>query len=343
MTGWSSRRYVSSASTSVHQVASRSASGQVSIRQADLGELEAPVAVLVPDRLVEEPRHLAEGVVGHRRGPRRRPSPPRATGASDRAGPRCARSGSRRSAPAGIVAGRAPRTKRAAFHSLLAKLRAFSSLAAPNCWSLPGRRAVDEGEAERVGARTRRSSPSGSTTLPFVLRHLLAVRVADEARQVDRVERRLAGQVDAEHHHPGDPEEDDVVAGLHDRARVVAARGRRSASGQPSVENGHRPELNQVSKMSGSWASSAAGRPHTSQAAGPSGSALTVDVAVRAVPGRDPVAPPQLARLRSSRGCWSASAPRPSRTARAGSASGRSASPRGRRPRAAPSGRTTGS
>ena len=48
------------------------------------------------------------------------------------------------------------------------------------------------------------------------------------------------------------------------------------SSGQPSVENGQRPELNQVSKMSGSCCSSAAGRPHTSQALGPAASAETV-------------------------------------------------------------------
>ena len=46
--------------------------------------------------------------------------------------------------------------------------------------------------------------------------------------------------------------------------------------------------------MSGSWTSSAAGRPHASQADGPAGSSVTRDVAVRAVPGRDPVTPPQL-------------------------------------------------
>ena len=48
--------------------------------------------------------------------------------------------------------------------------------------------------------------------------------------------------------------------------------------------------------MSGSWRSSAAGRPQTSQAAGPSVGRRDRDVAVRAVPGRDAVAPPQLAR-----------------------------------------------
>ena len=48
------------------------------------------------------------------------------------------------------------------------------------------------------------------------------------------------------------------------------------SSGQPRVENGHRPELNHVSKMSGSWVSSAAGRPHVSQADGPVSAAVSV-------------------------------------------------------------------
>ena len=39
-------------------------------------------------------------------------------------------------------------------------------------------------------------------------------------------------------------------------------------SGQPRVEKGHRPLLYHVSKMSGSWVSSAAGRPQVPQAAG---------------------------------------------------------------------------
>ena len=59
-------------------------------------------------------------------------------------------------------------------------------------------------------------------------------------------------------------------------ARVEAGRDRASSSGQPSVENGHSPELNQVSKMSGSWVSSAAGRPQASQAPGPAVAGLTV-------------------------------------------------------------------
>src|SRR3970040_2881295 len=46
--------------------------------------------------------------------------------------------------------------------------------------------------------------------------------------------------------------------------------------GQPSVKNGQRPELNQVSKRSGSWISSATGLPHSAQAVGPPSTSETV-------------------------------------------------------------------
>ena len=128
ITGCSSRRYVSSTSTSVHQVASRTSSRQRVVGQPDLGELEAPVAVLVPDRLVDEPGHLTEGVAGHRfvdrlgrrRGAREQPALGRSEVARGRAA--VAR------ASAGIAGGRAPTTNRVAFQSLFAKLRACSSL-----------------------------------------------------------------------------------------------------------------------------------------------------------------------------------------------------------------------
>ena len=51
-----------------------------------------------------------------------------------------------------MVAGRRPTTKRVAFHSLFAKLRAFSSLAAPEALVLAGRRAMDDREPKGVGA-----------------------------------------------------------------------------------------------------------------------------------------------------------------------------------------------
>ena len=199
--------------------------GAALVGEADLGQLEAPVAELAPDRLVQEPRHLAEGVPGDRLvdggggrgGARQEPALGGAEVRRSRAG------GARRRRRSS--AGRAPTTKRVAFHSLLAKFRACSSLASPKRWSLPG-------VAPWMTAKRSASAPASSMTPERVddvalrLRHLLAVRVADEPGQVDRVERLDAGQLEPEHHHPGDPEEDDVVAGLHDRGRVVASRGR---------------------------------------------------------------------------------------------------------------------
>ena len=116
------------------------------------------------------------------------------------------------------------------------------------------------------------------------------------------------GQLIAQHHHPGDPEEDDVVAGLHDRARVVAREVGVSA-GQPSVEKGHRPRAEP--RVEDVRVLLELGRRAAADVAGgrAPGSAGDRHVAVRAVPGRDAMAPPQLAAARSSRGCSSASAP----------------------------------
>ena len=58
--------------------------GQRLVGEADLRELEAPVAELGPDAVVQRPRDLAEVVVGDRPGRRRRSSPPPATGSSAR-------------------------------------------------------------------------------------------------------------------------------------------------------------------------------------------------------------------------------------------------------------------
>jgi hypothetical protein len=117
------------------------------------------------------------------------------------------------------------------------------------------------------------------------------VLVADHAVQDDRLEGRDAVvDVQAEHHHPGDPEEEDVVAGDQDGVRVElreavglfgpAERGERpQAGGEPGVQDVAvlRPAL--------------------------AGGGLVVrsdadDLAVRAVPDGDAVAPPELARDR---------------------------------------------
>ena len=52
------------------------------------------------------------------------------------------------------------------------------------------------------------------------LAHLDAAFGADEAIQVHRVKRRALGELQPKHDHPGDPEEQDVVARLHDRRGV---------------------------------------------------------------------------------------------------------------------------
>jgi hypothetical protein len=83
------------------------------------------------------------------------------------AGPSRDASGERRAASAGIEAGRALSTNRAAFQSLFAKLRPVSSFCGPNRWSRPG---VEPWRRANRSASAPDSSitDSGSTTLPFV-------------------------------------------------------------------------------------------------------------------------------------------------------------------------------
>ena len=83
------------------------------------------------------------------------------------------------------------------------------------------------------------------------LRHLLPLLVAHQGVDVDVVERHLLHEVEAHHHHARDPEEDDVEAGDERAGRIVALQ-LRVLSGQPSVENGHSAEENQVSSTSAS-------------------------------------------------------------------------------------------
>ena len=92
------------------------------------------------------------------------------------------------------------------------------------------------------------------------LGHLLAVLVADQAGDVDVAERHVAHELQSHHHHAGDPEEDDVEAGDQHAARDRSAPSSPVRSGQPSVENGHSAEENQVSSTSSSWRSAAARR-----------------------------------------------------------------------------------
>ena len=124
--------------------------------------------------------------------------------------------------------------------------------AGPSRRSLPG--AVPWTSANRSA-----SAPNSSIVLERIdhvalrLRHLLAVRVPDEARQVDGVEGRLAGSCDAQHHHPGDPEEEDVVARSPSRSPGSSAPGPALPPASRASRTATARCENHVSKMSGSW------------------------------------------------------------------------------------------
>ncbi len=100
--------------------------------------------------------------------------------------------------------------------------------------------------------------------------------------------------MDAEHHHPGDPEEDDVVGGLHDRPGVVV-REVGGLVGPP--ERGERPEPRAEPRVEDVRVLDEVRSRPAARLAG--GRAALVgrdrDVAARAVPRGDPVAPPELA------------------------------------------------
>ena len=117
-----------------------------------------------------------------------------------------------------------------------------------------GRGALQQGHADGVGA-VLLGHHQRVDHVALGLRHLLALGVAHQGVNVDLVERHFAHEFHAHHDHARHPEEQNVEAGDQQRSRIERARSSVS-SGQPSVENGHRPELNQVSSTSVSCTSS---------------------------------------------------------------------------------------
>ena len=118
--------------------------------------------------------------------------------------------------------------------------------------------------------------------------------VGREHRRVDDhvAERDVAHQLEAGHDHSVLPEEDDLAPGRVDVARDRSARSSGVSSGQPSVANGQSADENHVSSTSGSRSSSprAALRARVRLRLG------ARHVAVGAVPDRQLVPPPELAR-----------------------------------------------
>ena len=102
-------------------------------------------------------------------------------------------------------------------------------------------------EAERIGAVIV-DQVQGIDDIALRLRHLRAFLVANQGVDVNRRERSVLHEMEAHHHHPGDPEEDDVEAGDEDVGRVIASyigfvvgpaqrRERPQCRGEPGVEH----------------------------------------------------------------------------------------------------------
>ena len=80
-------------------------------------------------------------------------------------------------------------------------------------------------------------------------RHLLAALVAHQRVDVDGAERHLAHEMQPHHHHPGDPEKDDVEAGDQHVARIIAGelRGRLGpAQGRERPQRRRKPGVEHV-------------------------------------------------------------------------------------------------
>ena len=133
----------------------------------------------------------------------------------------------------------------------------------------------------------------GIQAVALGLGHLAALRITHQAVDVNLPERHFAGELERHHDHAGHPKEDDVVAG-HQHVGRVEARQRlgafRPAQGGEAPQRGGEPGLQHVLLLPE--------RHVRRQACATAGVGLVlahVDGAVRAVPGRDAMAPPLLA------------------------------------------------
>ena len=138
-------------------------------------------------------------------------------------------------------------------------------------------------------------SPSTPANGPSIRCGMLCRKPTSPVNQVEPVSRYAShiSAIDC----AGDPEEQNVVAGFDgpwwDRS---AARSAGVASAQPSVENGHNPDENQVSRDVTGPARFRRFPHFRSKAAGSSRVAPPRLVARAAIPDRDPMPPPELAR-----------------------------------------------
>ena len=170
------------------------------------------------------------------------------------------------------------KSRRVVFSIAFGHLRLHQPLSALG-YQIVERNAVDE--IERVEA------------VAAALRHLLALGVAHETGDVDLAERHLTGEVQRHHDHPGDPEEDDVVAGDQHVGRVIRLEFDGFLRPTERAERPQRrrePRFEHVvvrsqREVGGEFVLVS----HLRFVA------ADVDVAARVVPGRDAMSPPLLA------------------------------------------------
>ena len=137
---------------------------------------------------------------------------------------------------------------------------------------------------------------SGSMTLPFDLRHLRALLVANERVDIDVAEGDLVHEIEAHHHHPGDPEEDDVEAGDEGARRIIARELRRllrPAERREGPERRGKPGVEHVFVARERHAIAAFGARRGKRRFF---RLFDIGVAVLVIPGRDAMTPPELTR-----------------------------------------------
>ena len=257
-------------------------------QQAWLGHFEIPVAVFVPEKLVQGiggfvEAKFAQPLVHGRRKPLETAQDP-AVLEPEGGTRRKRRPGPRLRLVTEIEQDEARRVpdlvgeRTVADHALLGQGQVAAR-----------RRHGRQGEAQCVRAIPF-NQIEGVDDVAACLRHLLALGVPHQAGDVDLAERNLLHEVQAQHHHPAHPEEQDVETGDQDRGRVIAPQlgGRvRPAEGGERPEPRREPGVQDIRILPERRAAAAS--------ADRGRRARHVDLrAAGAVPGRDLVSPPQL-------------------------------------------------
>ena len=200
--------------------------GRVLAQQQRLGELDIPVAVGGPQEMVQSQGRLVEAIGLERRG----------HGSGGLAGLADDPAVEGLAAAGGVEV----RTQRRLVH--LHESGGVPELGDEVAVAFdPGGAELDvaalrgrgqQGQTQCVGAVVV-DHLQGVDHIALGLGHLGAALVADQAVDVDVLERHLAREMQPQHHHAGDPEEDDVEAGDQDRGRVEAFAARACGRASP--------------------------------------------------------------------------------------------------------------